>query len=76
MILVLLIIAIILCIIACIFCMYLEYKKWNLLKQRENKIDVQLSKLNARSKKSSNNLISYHAVAGDIAQARTDKKEK
>ncbi|MDU4597477.1 MAG: hypothetical protein E6Y49_05885 [Clostridium sporogenes] len=63
-------------VIECLDSIYVRHKQYKIYKEREVMVKEKLKELNATHKKSSNNLISYHAVAGDIAQARTDKKEK
>lgn len=59
-----------------LYSIYIKHKQYKIYKEKEVVINEKLKEFNATHKNSSNNLISYHSVAGGIAQSRTDKKEK
>ncbi|WP_207730248.1 hypothetical protein [Clostridium botulinum] len=63
-------------IIECLDSIYVRHKQYKIYKEREVMFKEKLKELNATHKKSSNNLISYHSIAGDLARAKEDKKEK
>ncbi|MBO0555685.1 hypothetical protein EXQ41_06420 [Clostridium botulinum] len=69
-------IGIMLVIIECLDSIYVRHKQYKIYKESEVVFKEKLKEINVTHKKDSNNLISYHTVAGDIAKARTDKKEK
>lgn len=60
--------------------MYIDYEKLKLFKQKkyviEEKLNQELNKLYREYEKNTNNLISYHSIAGDLARVKEDKKEK